>query len=89
MKFKAGALFAGIGGFCEGFKKMDIETAWAIDVDERVGRTYAINHQAERFILEDISKVSNGMTSSAELEPVDVLHAGFLCQNFSMAGASV
>lgn len=86
MKFKAGALFAGIGGFCEGFKKTAIETVWAIDIDERVERTYAINHQAERFIREDISKVSSGSAGGVELEPVDVLHAGFPCQSFSMAG---
>ena len=86
MKFKAGALFAGIGGFCEGFKKTEIETVWAIDIDEKVERTYAINHQAERFIRADISEISDSKASGVELEPVDVLHAGFPCQSFSMAG---
>ena len=86
MRFKAGALFAGIGGFCEGFKKAEIETIWAIDIDERVERTYSINHQAERFIRADITSVRERKANGVELETVDVLHAGFPCQSFSMAG---
>lgn len=86
MKFKAGALFAGMGGFCEGFKKSDIETSWAIDIDERAGKTYSINHQAESFIRADVHKVRERRANDIRLEPVDVLHAGFPCQSFSMAG---
>jgi DNA (cytosine-5)-methyltransferase 1 len=86
LKFKAGALFAGIGGFCEGFKKSGIETSWAIDIDERAEKTYSINHQAEKFICADVTAVRDRRAKDTDLEPVDVIHAGFPCQSFSMAG---
>ena len=86
MKLRAGAIFAGIGGFCKGFKRSGIETVWAIDIDERAGKTYTINHQIEQFICADVTKVRNSIANQIKLEPVDVLHAGFPCQSFSMAG---
>jgi DNA (cytosine-5)-methyltransferase 1 len=86
LKFKAGALFVGIGGFCEGFRKSGIETAWAIDNDERVEKTYSMNHPAGRFIRADVTEIKACKANQTLLEPVDVLHAGFPCQSFSMAG---
>jgi DNA (cytosine-5)-methyltransferase 1 len=80
---KAGALFAGIGGFCLGFHRAGIETAWAIDNDFFVNETYRENIKHVCLISDDIRKVS---VQSHDLEPVDVLHAGFPCQSFSQAG---
>lgn len=86
MRYQAGALFAGIGGFCRGFHEYGIETAWAIDIDERVGKSYAKNYGDDRFIKADVRSIKNGIAAGTKLEPVDVLHAGFPCQSFSMAG---
>jgi DNA (cytosine-5)-methyltransferase 1 len=80
---RAAALFCGIGGFCLGFKKAGIRTAWAIDNDPFAKETYQKNIRGVRFINEDIEKVS---VSTHDLEPVEVLHAGFPCQSFSQAG---
>jgi DNA (cytosine-5)-methyltransferase 1 len=86
LTLKAGALFAGIGGFCEGFKKSGIETSWAIDLDERAENTYNLNHITHEFIRADVKAIENNSILGRQLEPVDVLHAGFPCQSFSMAG---
>jgi DNA (cytosine-5)-methyltransferase 1 len=80
---KAGALFSGIGGFCLGFYKAGIPIAWAIDKDFYATETYQRNFADTRMITEDIQKVS---VTGHDLEPVEVLHAGFPCQSFSQAG---
>jgi DNA (cytosine-5)-methyltransferase 1 len=80
---KAGALFAGIGGFCIGFERSGIKTAWAIEHDPAAAKTYSQNITNVNLIEEDIKKVK---VSDYALEPVDILHAGFPCQSFSQAG---
>lgn len=80
---KAGALFAGIGGFCAGFEQEGISTAWANEFNEQAADTYAHNFPSVRLIRKDIREVS---VKGDALEPVDILHAGFPCQSFSQAG---
>ncbi|MGI6616270.1 MAG: DNA cytosine methyltransferase [Dethiobacteria bacterium] len=85
---KAGALFAGIGGFCLGFKQVGIKTIWAVENDPAAVETYTHNLKDVRIITNNgkpasIKKVS---VLGDRLEPVDVLHAGFPCQSFSQAG---
>jgi DNA (cytosine-5)-methyltransferase 1 len=77
------ALFSGIGGFCIGFESSGIKTSWAVEWDSAAARTYAHNVKNVRLIEEDIQRIS---VHSHDLEPVDVLHAGFPCQSFSQAG---
>lgn len=87
-KLKAGALFAGIGGFCYGFQKASIETVWAVENNPDAVTTYKHNHPNVRVIMHENKPASIGDVSVVgdELEPVDVLHAGFPCQSFSQAG---
>jgi DNA (cytosine-5)-methyltransferase 1 len=80
---KAGALFSGIGGFCYGFQEAGIPTAWAVEFDRHAADTYAHNFPETRLIRKDIRTVT---VAGDELEPVDILHAGFPCQSFSQAG---
>jgi len=80
---KAGALFSGIGGFCLGFEPEGIQTTWAVENDAYADRTYRANVKHDRVLLSDIRDIS---VLKHKLEPVDVLHAGFPCQSFSMAG---
>lgn len=80
---KAGALFSGIGGFCLGFGRRNIETVWAVERDMSANATYRANCPGATLISDDIRNVSVGRD---DFGPVDVLHAGFPCQSFSQAG---
>ena len=85
---KAGALFAGIGGFCLGFEKHNIKTAWAVENELSAVTTYK-NNVKDANVLEDASgplSILNVGVDKNQLCPVDILHAGFPCQSFSMAG---
>lgn len=79
--YTCGGLFAGIGGFCIGFERQGFNTLWVNDFDDQVARTYAHNFPNIKFIQQDICELDFD-----NLEPVDVLHAGFPCQSFSQAG---
>lgn len=85
---KAGALFSGIGGFCLGFQKHGIKTAWAVENDPAAVATYQRNIPGVRIISDKNGPASivNVTVAGNKLEPVDVLHAGFPCQSFSAAG---
>lgn len=85
----AASLFAGIGGFCLGLRESGIETAWAVENDPASVRTYTENVGAriicnEQEIPKSIVDVS---VHRDELPVVDILHAGFPCQSFSVAGS--
>lgn len=76
-------LFAGIGGFCEGFESAGFRTVWVNELDERVCDVYEKNYPHTKIYRRDVRKLS---VTNDQLEPVDVLHAGFPCQSFSVAG---
>lgn len=88
MNLKAGSLFAGIGGFCLGLKHLGIETAWAVENDQAAVATYRKNFPGNRIISDSNGpkSVTEVDVTKDELEPVDILHAGFPCQSFSGAG---
>ena len=83
---KAGAMFAGIGGFCRGFARQGIPTAWAIEKDPASVATYNMNIDHANVLMTDNEPTPIEKVSAGDLEPVDVLHAGFPCQSFSIAG---
>lgn len=85
----AGALFAGIGGFCLGFQKHKIETKWAVENDASAVQTYEANIGCEKVLRHrdgSLVNVEDVKVKDMHLDPVDVLHAGFPCQSFSVAG---
>jgi len=85
---KAGALFSGIGGFCLGFEQAGIKTAWAVENDPMAVMTYSRNIKDVRLIQDNgvPTSVKDVTVKNYDLEPVDILHAGFPCQSFSQAG---
>ena len=87
-ELKAGALFAGIGGFCLGFKEAGIKTVWAIENNSMAVRTYLYNINNVRIVEhgDEPASILNVKVHKDDLCPVDILHAGFPCQSFSQAG---
>ncbi len=87
-ELSAGALFSGIGGFCIGFGSSGIKTIWAVDNDPASVLTYQANVSDVRVVMDDgkPADIRHVSVRANELEPVDVLHAGFPCQSFSQAG---
>ena len=85
-ELKAGALFAGIGGFCLGFEKVGIKTKWAIENDKNCVQTYQANISDVEVVKKADEPQSITNVHADDLEPVDILHAGFPCQSFSQAG---
>ena len=80
---RAGALFSGIGGFCMGFHRVGVPTAWAIEMDPFAVATYKANFPNVHTLQRDVRGIS---VDDTNLGPVDILHAGFPCQSFSQAG---
>lgn len=79
----AGCLFAGMGGFCGGLKAAGINTLWANELDPYAVLTFSANYPKARMVEKDICDLS---VVGDNLEPVDILTAGFPCQSFSCAG---
>ena len=82
-QFTCAGLFAGIGGFCFGFEKAGFVTKWVNDFDQHVTSVYKHNFPKTRVITENVCDLK---VKRHALDPVDVLHAGFPCQSFSIAG---
>ena len=80
-KLKAGGLFCGIGGLCQGFEKAGFNNLWGSDFNDEVAEAYRFNYTDSEFIHKDIAKLDFD-----SLPAVDVLHGGFPCQSFSQAG---
>ena len=76
-------LFSGIGGFCFGFEKLGFQTKWVNELEEHVASVYKHNFPQNKVINKDVRELS---VAGDSLEAVDVLHAGFPCQSFSVAG---
>jgi DNA (cytosine-5)-methyltransferase 1 len=77
---RLGSLFAGIGGFDLGFQQAGFVTAWQVEIDPMLRQVLALRFpRARRFA--DVRAVG-----ASNLEPVDVLAAGFPCQDVSCMG---
>lgn len=81
--YTVGSLFAGIGGFCLGFRSAGFTILWGNENDRYAVQTYKLNLPEVRLYTQSIEELS---VRRDGLEPVDVLTAGFPCQPFSIAG---
>lgn len=78
---RGASLFAGIGGGSLSMKMNGIEVVWANERDKFACQTYRANHPDTKLYECDIYDLDLD-----ELEPVDIISAGFPCQPFSLAG---
>lgn len=80
-------LFAGAGGFSEGFRQAGFHTLAGNDIDAWAGATYELNHRAHgtKFVLGDISKsnVKEELFDAVRGHELDVIIGGPPCQGFS------
>lgn len=80
-------LFAGCGGFSTGFIQAGYTITKAVEYDEMIAKTYAINHPETKLYIEDIGKIDNNQFFKEN--EADVIIGGPPCQGFSMAGARI
>lgn len=79
-KFKYIDLFAGIGGFHIAMENLGGECVLASEIDKYAIESYMINYGINSD--NDVTKINH-----EDIEPFDVLCAGFPCQPFSKAGS--
>jgi DNA (cytosine-5)-methyltransferase 1 len=75
---KVGGLFSGVGGFEYGFGSRDFQTVFLCEIDEACRRVLTHHFDGVR-IFRDV-------LSFTRLPRLDILTAGFPCQDFSQAG---
>ena len=83
-QIKVGSLFAAMGGFCKAFQLAGATPVWANEKDRHAAETFKTNFKdSVRYINKPVEQLS---VVGDNLEPVDILTAGFPCQPFSIAG---
>ena len=78
-----GCLFSGMGGFASGMKAAGFRVAWATDDNPSACATFRHRLPKVHVVEKDIRDMT---VKHDQLEPVDLLTAGFPCQSFSQAG---
>lgn len=76
-----GSLFAGIGGLCTSFNELGFNSLFVNELDPMVIDVYKKNYASKSIFAKSIQQVH-----AHELPTVDIMHGGFPCQSFSIAG---
>lgn len=76
-------LFAGCGGFSQGFRSAGFQSCIAIEIDLWAAETYAANHPGTRVMTQDIRQIDPLKLGLPEL---DGIIGGPPCQGFSLSG---
>jgi DNA (cytosine-5)-methyltransferase 1 len=78
-------LFAGVGGFSQGFIKAGFDVILAIEHDKEIALCYKKNHPKTTVLAEDIQNIEIEKLSKF-FHDVDVIIGGPPCQGFSQKG---
>ena len=81
--FTVASLFSGMGGFLGGAISAGFQPTWANDNDPDCAATINFRFPQTRFIHKPIQELT---VQDDQLEPVNLLVAGFPCQSFSIGG---
>jgi hypothetical protein len=81
-RYKVGCLFAAIGGFCKAFEEVGATVAWANEKDKFACDTFLANFPHIRYLRKPVEDLT---VKGDDLEPVEVLTAGFPCKPLSLA----
>jgi len=79
-KLRHGSLFTGVGGMDLGLEWAGFETVWQVEIDP-FARKVLEKHWSGVKRLDDVRKCGRH-----NLEPVEIITAGFPCQQVSCAG---
>ena len=85
MQYNVLDLFAGCGGFSNGFIKEGFLIKGAIEIDKNAALTYQNNHLNTNLFLDDIKNINIELIKD-KVEDIDVIIGGPPCQGFSIAG---
>jgi len=83
-KLTVGGLFSGVGGIELAFRQAGFDIKWANERDKYAQQTYLENFKDGCLYPKDIKKFV--AEDVANIDPVDIIVAGFPCQAFSVAG---
>lgn len=72
--------FSGVGGIEEGFRQAGFNPLWANEIDEKVAKVFASNHNC-KIVVDDIKNLN-----IKDIPEATGIVAGFPCQAFSVAG---
>lgn len=76
-------LFAGCGGFSQGFRCAGFESVLALEIDGWASETFSANHPGTKVITRDVRQVS---AAELGLLAIDGVIGGPPCQGFSLSG---
>lgn len=78
-------LFAGVGGFSEGFKMAGANIILANEIDEQIAKSYKKNHPETKVVQKDITEIDI-IENFKEYKNIDIIVGGPPCQGFSQKG---